>query len=292
MTGSSSFTDILRALDDAKLEPSATRLLLHYWRVGVCWETRRTTAEKTGMSVGSVHKWHIWLEKNGYIELAQKGDRMGFRLRIEALIPVENGRSEYEQTQQADVVLVHNLGVDVQNMNANVQNLGTLPLSIQKEEYLPKVITAREESAAVNGEGEGWKQEAWEAIRELILFWEQLTKRKAPPQKSEAFLENWFKPFNQVWIICGNDVDAAKAKIQAVRNDMLAQGFTLFDPAKLPGHVQTMVDRELLPMTARLNGNGNMNFKDNPAAREAYNRAVLEQVAQEIKSGEWSPWTI
>lgn len=39
-----SFTEQLRLIDDADLTPYQFRLLLHYWRVGRCWESVRTTA--------------------------------------------------------------------------------------------------------------------------------------------------------------------------------------------------------------------------------------------------------
>ena len=100
------------------------------------------------------------------------------------------------------------------------------------------------------------KQIAWEATVDLIQYWEQLTKRKRPPDGSDDLREKWIRPFNEVWVACGRNVDAAKAKIQAVRDSILAGGGRIFDPSKLPAHVQALVDAELLPMTARFNGNG------------------------------------
>lgn len=35
----------------------------------------------------------------------------------------------------------------------------------------------------------------------------------------------------------------------------------------------------------------NSNLKGDPNAREAHNRAIFEQVAQEINTGDWTPWT-
>ena len=136
---------------------------------------------------------------------------------------------------------------------------------------------------------------AREATFGLIAFWEELTKRKRPDDET-LFREKWLKPFNEIWIACGRNLDTAKAKVQAVRNSILAGGGRIFDPSKLPAHVQALVDVELLPMTAALNGNGHsngrVNFRNDPEAREAHNRAVFAQVAAEYESGEWTPWTV
>jgi hypothetical protein len=67
----------LRAFDDADLDVYQFRLLMHYWRVGVCWEGVRSTAQKCGISVGKVSQTKQWLIDNKFIE------------KIEA----ENGRS-------------------------------------------------------------------------------------------------------------------------------------------------------------------------------------------------------
>lgn len=63
-----SFTEQLRLIDDADLTPYQFRLLLHYWRVGRCWESVRTTASKCGMSAGQVSQVRRWLLEQGWIE--------------------------------------------------------------------------------------------------------------------------------------------------------------------------------------------------------------------------------
>lgn len=98
------------------------------------------------------------------------------------------------------------------------------------------------------------KQEAWEAVVDLVEHWEGLTRRKHPPVNSEDFRDNWLKPFNEIWIMCGHSVDLAKGKVQAVRDAFLAEDRKIFDPAKLPAHVKAMVDTEMLPITRRMNG--------------------------------------
>lgn len=90
------FTDQLRAIDDANLDAYQFRLVMHYWRVGQCWETIRTTAEKCGMSGAMVHKTRNWLLENGWIEWQVVQDKYGQERMAIVLC------SLYEQTQQLD----------------------------------------------------------------------------------------------------------------------------------------------------------------------------------------------
>jgi DNA-binding MarR family transcriptional regulator len=60
---------IMLNMADDELDPYEYRLLGHYIRVGVTFESVRTTAEKTKMSVGMVVKTRNRLEQKGYIRL-------------------------------------------------------------------------------------------------------------------------------------------------------------------------------------------------------------------------------
>ncbi|CUS05423.2 protein of unknown function [Candidatus Promineifilum breve] len=298
--------DFFRALDDSDLDPYETRLLIRVWRRGQCWETLESIAESTGMSIGKASQARNRLEQIGWLIKSKIDGRKVYEVALPdvetasisepEISPDESVISPHEENLHHMKPEFHHMKPEFHHMKPEFHQVGSLPLIGPKEVDPIKYIYAREGSAAPDdddSDGEAL-QRAREAIAELIEFWEELTKRKPPSRKSDAFRDNWLKPFNDIWLTCGRNVDVAKAKVQAVRNDMLAQGLTILDPAKLPGHVQTMIDRELLPLTQRMNGNGNghANFKNDPMAREAHNRAVLAQVAQEIESGEWSPWTI
>ena len=54
-------------LDDSGLHPFAFRLLAHYYRRRVCWESIETTAKICKMAVGSVVKHRRALEQGGWI---------------------------------------------------------------------------------------------------------------------------------------------------------------------------------------------------------------------------------
>lgn len=60
------FHIMLNAYDD-HLDPYEYRLMGHYTRVGTCFQTTRTIAEKTGMSIGKVSQVRKSLEAKGYI---------------------------------------------------------------------------------------------------------------------------------------------------------------------------------------------------------------------------------
>lgn len=61
-------TEIPNMADD-DLPPFQYKLYAHYKRVGLCYESVRTTAKKTMMSVGQVVKTRDWLILNGWIEM-------------------------------------------------------------------------------------------------------------------------------------------------------------------------------------------------------------------------------
>jgi hypothetical protein len=64
------FTILPNIYDDSDLDPFEFRLLAHYSRVGDCWESVRTTAEKTVMSPGAVVKKRRSLHNKGWISLS------------------------------------------------------------------------------------------------------------------------------------------------------------------------------------------------------------------------------
>lgn len=74
------FTQFPNIIDDSKLSPFEFRLLIHYYRVGECWEGVRTTAEKCSMSTGKVAETRKSLEAKGFITIDEKGDGVTIRV--------------------------------------------------------------------------------------------------------------------------------------------------------------------------------------------------------------------
>lgn len=282
MSGAPSFTEYLRAIDDSDLDPYEKTYLLRVWRRGTCWEKVESIAKSTKMSRRQAFYARASLVAKGWLTEAVSDGRMGY------VVAMPNCC-----VSAPDALDVHTVHEPVHLVHEPVHHMHALPLIEQQEDHPIKYIQPAEGDSPSQADPE--LIAAREATFSLIAFWEELTKRKRPDDET-LFREKWLKPFNEIWIACGRNLDTAKAKVQAVRNSILAGGGRIFDPSKLPAHVQALVDVELLPMTAALNGsNGNgyrPNFRNDPEAREAHNRAVFAQVAAEYESGEWTPWTV
>jgi len=66
-------TELPNLIDDMKLDPYAFRLLVHYYRIGNCWESTRTTAKLCQMSVGKVSETRRILARKKLIHLEDEG---------------------------------------------------------------------------------------------------------------------------------------------------------------------------------------------------------------------------
>ena len=278
-------TDFFRALDDSGLDVYETRYLLRVWRRGTCWEKLDGIATATRMSIGKASQVKKDLTAKGWLKEVVADGRVAYQVDIPNVVVFHQVKS--------DVAEFHEVKPEFHQVKSNFHVVSALPLIDQNEDHPIKYIQPEPGDSPSQVDPE--LIAAREAMFGLIAFWEELTKRKRPDDET-LFREKWLKPFNEIWIACGRNLDTAKAKVQAVRNSILAGGGRIFDPSKLPAHVQALVDVELLPMTAALNGNGHsngrVNFRNDPEAREAHNRAVFAQVAAEYESGEWTPWTV
>lgn len=67
------FTMFPNIIDDSDLTPFEFRLLIHYYRVGECWEGVRKTAEICHMSTGMVSNCRNTLAEKGFISVKDNG---------------------------------------------------------------------------------------------------------------------------------------------------------------------------------------------------------------------------
>ena len=67
------FTQFPNIIDELGLDPYEFRLLLHYYRVGECWEGVRATAKKCSMSVGKVASVRMELKNKSLITIEPYG---------------------------------------------------------------------------------------------------------------------------------------------------------------------------------------------------------------------------
>lgn len=236
-------TDFFRAIDDSDLDTYEIRYLIRVWRRGTCWEKLTKTAETTkGLSIGKASQVRRDLLEKGWLVMTEADGRMAYQVAIPDVVAVHEVKSI--------VAEFHDVKPEFHDMKQNFHGVHALPINKQNEDHNYKSSV---DTPSLDDERDE-KQRAWNAIVELIEFWERLTRRRRPADGTEDLRDRWIKPFNEIWIICGRDVEAAKAKIQAVRDGMLSRGGSIFDPAKLPAHVQAISDAEMLPMTQRMNG--------------------------------------
>lgn len=240
--------DFFQALDDSNLDPYKVRYLLRVWRRGKCWEKLQSIAKSTGMSVGKACEVRRDLLADGWLEESVYEGRVVYEVALPTCCDVSRNENyiHYVKESYAEVK------PDFHEVKPEFHVVSALPINRQIEDHN---IKSSVNDAPIDDEREG-KQQAWNAIVDLIEFWEKITRRRRPADGTDDLREKWIKPFNEIWIICGRDVEAAKAKIQAVRDGMLGRGGSIFDPAKLPAHVQALSDAEMLPMTQRMNGQG------------------------------------
>ena len=282
--------EFFRAVDDSDLDVYETRYLMRVWRRKVCWEKLQNISEATGMSIGKASQVKRDLLAKGWLVEVIADGRIAYQVAIPSVAEFHEVKEEFHDMKET-VAEFHDVHAEFHEVKPEFHVVHALPINRQNEDYPIKFISTPVPAAPPDSQADPELIAARDATLGLVTFWEELTKRPRP-DSDEQFREKWVKPFNQIWIMCGRSLDAAKAKVQAVRDSILAGGGRIFDPSKLPAHVQALVDAELLPMTAALNGNGyRPNFRNDPEAREAHNRKVLADVAADFATGGFSSWT-
>lgn len=104
------FTQFPNLIDDSNLTPYEFRVLLHYYRVGECWEGVRTTADKCGMSTGKVTDVRRTLAEKGFIHVASTGD--GVTIEV-----IDKTKENLEKYRSPDEHCVHGMNSTVHLMN-------------------------------------------------------------------------------------------------------------------------------------------------------------------------------
>jgi hypothetical protein len=113
---------IIEHIADEELNPYQYRLYGHYRRVigevpgNTCWESTRTTAKNTQMSVGKVSSTRLELEDMGYITIAD-GEKDTLVIRIVDQMP---RNIKYFQDKKDSV---HDVNKDVHEVNGNVHGV-------------------------------------------------------------------------------------------------------------------------------------------------------------------------
>lgn len=112
------FTQFPNLLDDADLSPYEFRVLLHYYRVGECWEGVRSTAKKCKMSTGKVVMVRKSLTEKGFIVVQENEQGDGVTIRVVDKTSANVLKYECSPDEQ---------GVHVVNGSVHVVNEGCSP---------------------------------------------------------------------------------------------------------------------------------------------------------------------
>jgi DNA-binding MarR family transcriptional regulator len=148
------FTQFPNIIDDSGLTPFEFRVLIHYYRVGECWEGVRTTAVKCGMSTGKVAEVRKSLEEKGFIAISPDGDGVS----IEVIDKTKENLDKYTNRSSGEQsVHVMNEGVHVVNTNRSSGEHKNNPLRITIEEPI-EVETSGELFSAISKKGKGTKE--------------------------------------------------------------------------------------------------------------------------------------
>jgi hypothetical protein len=108
------FTQFPNIIDDSDLDVYEFRLLIHYYRVGECWEGIRTTALKCKMSVGKASAVRQSLAAKGFINIEPEGDGVTITVVDKA---ADNMQRYSRDGCSPDEQGVHHMNASVHHMN-------------------------------------------------------------------------------------------------------------------------------------------------------------------------------
>lgn len=237
------FTEQLRAFDDADLDVYQYRLLTHYWRVGTCWETVRTTAEKCKMSAGKVSQVKKWLLSNGWIkEIATDNGRIAVELcspdeqNVHEMNKTFTTRTECSPHEQNPVAVVHHVNAILNR--PNILNEPKLNRPIEEPPLTPPTGGENDYLVAVwplvlDTFG-GDTERSRDVLKAQALF-ADVSGRKQPyvngdQRQNRAVARDWWVPLDEMLGECEGDFDLLNQGLTAVFAAGDRDGLTLPAP--------------------------------------------------------------
>jgi len=196
-------TELPNLVDDMGLGPYEFRLLVHYYRVGNCWESTRTTARKCAMSVGKVSEARRGLERRKLIEI---GDNAQGTLQINVLdIWPRNFQNYAERAQQKRA--------------RQAKEASTGP-SIRK----------RRDKASRKSKGSRGEEE--DIRREVEQRFIEHSRLRPPSRKGEA-RELWVYPLREICKLADWEEGRATLLIERALERFRANGLTISSPKSI-----------------------------------------------------------
>jgi len=251
------FTQIPNIYDDSDLDPYDFRLLIHYCRVGNCYQSVRTTAEICHISVGQVVASRTSLEKKGYIRTTtnEKGTISIIVVdkwpeNFAKYSTMRDARQDGEQRSQDEQ------GVHRVNTTRSQDEPGCScgepknnppknnPLEEQPTEEPPAKNPASRPSKAPNGAARTTRRRVAKPTKEkLSPEQEQVRNRlmhvfleysEAPPPTSYAQRNKlWHPPLEEIARRCDWDGDAAAELVKDAIAHMNKKGLEMKCPASI-----------------------------------------------------------
>ena len=304
MTARTSPMERLRAIDDADLDVYEFRLYMHIWRVGVSWENQRTMAKKCNMSLGKVNQARQSLLDKSLLTYERKDGRLG----LAAVLC-----SQDEQTQQYHVADVHDVNTDVHDVNTDVHVVNTdvhvvnailskpledMPIEVSNLKG-EKIAPARAAvapvviSGAVDRTPAGFRRVNGyhPPADEPIPDGDEPGMVKAAPAAVRLIWRitgNWPAADLHDWLAAEMGDAPDEDTFRRVYLAWRARGYKATNYEGLAEWYKAALATPNWQPPAQ----GRGNLRNDPDAREAHNRAVLGQVAQELSGGEWTPWIV
>lgn len=201
--------ETLRQLDDADLDPYEFRLMMHYWRVGTCWETLRTTSDKCKMSLGKTKSTRDGLVKRGFIKWQDAGNgKMGIVV-----------CSPHEQAQQLERSPDEQSSPHEQECSPHEQKVVESVHDMNAILSKPNYLNSQEEEER-DGDND--------PVMVLKNYFTQTTG--ILPTRSNV-AQDWEMPI-RLWLNA-DDIDVIKDKISRAWAIALEKGFRISSPRSL-----------------------------------------------------------
>ena len=190
------FTAVPHTIDDSDLDVYQFRIWHRVKRRGICFESQRSIADSTGISLAQVNRTIKWLRSNGWIvpSVDKKSGKVGY----ESVIPEE-------QVQQNSVIPGEHVIPEVEHVIPEERHL--------KKNHKENNNITRDEKAAIG-------------------FFEGMTAFTSPHESTMQFSDHWVLPIQAILKISSN-FDEAEKRITWAIQEMRKKGYTIKSPKSI-----------------------------------------------------------
>lgn len=213
------FTAIPNVIDDSSLDVYQFRIWHRIKRRGICFESQRSIAASTGISLAQVSRTIKWLRSNEWIvpSVDKKSGKVGY----EAVIPEE-------QTQQNYVIPGEHVIPEVEHV-------------IPGERHLKNIT--KDKNNKTRGDAE------------LIAFFEGMTAFTSPYETTDAYAEDWLAPMQAI-LGQSKDFAEAEARVTYAIQHLRKIRYTIISPKSILKTALNWQPGDKVGEKSSANGNG------------------------------------